>query len=419
MSQKAITFENISKQYRLGAYGSGTLRADIQSYFARLRGKDDPNSRIGAKTTDGITTMWALKDVSFDVNVGDAIGIIGKNGAGKSTLLKILSRITTPTSGKIEYYGRVASMMEVGTGFHNELTGRENVYLNGAILGMSKAEVDKKFDDIVEFAEMQQFIDTPVKRYSSGMYVKLAFSVAAHLNAEIMVMDEILAVGDVTFQQKCLDKMSDIARKEGRTVLYVSHNMNTIKQLCNRCVVLEKGSLVYDGNVDDAISVYVGSAFDLETDIDLINHIGRNNRYSSGIKMSHIKVLGSKNCTFAPDDTLNFRLDIESDSDSDCDFFIRAVARYKDNTPAGVIESPHIHGIKKGINSYNISIPLHNFINGRYALSLSLVNCTAGVLRPYHDWINKALAFEVNDIYTGNWSHNNWGHTKFDDMIIK
>ncbi len=418
MSQKAITFSNISKQYRLGGYNSGSLKADIQSYFAKLRGKDDPNLKIGKEAINGIETMWALKDVSFDVNVGDAIGIIGKNGAGKSTLLKILSRITAPTSGTIEYSGRVASMMEVGTGFHNELTGRENVYLNGAILGMSKSEVDSKFDEIVEFAEMQRFIDTPVKRYSSGMYVKLAFSVAAHLNAEIMVMDEILAVGDVAFQQKCLDKMSDVAKNEGRTVLYVSHNMNTIKQLCNRCVVLDKGTLAYDGNVDDAISVYVGNAFDLSDDIDLSNHPHRAKNIEGKVKFSHLKIK-NKNCTFSSSDTLDFTLDIDSKTDSDCEFFIRAIARYKDNTPAGVIESQKIKGLNKGINSYNFSIPLSNFINGRYALSLSIVNCSPGVLRPYYDWINKAVAFEVNDIYSGNWSHNNWGHTKFDNMILK
>lgn len=419
MSQKAITFENVSKQYRLGAYGSGTLKADMQSFFAKMRGKEDPNLPIGATTVGGTSTMWALKDVSFDVNVGDAIGIIGRNGAGKSTLLKILSRITAPTSGKIEYYGRVASMMEVGTGFHNELTGRENVYLNGAILGMSKAEVDKKFDDIVEFAEMQQFIDTPAKRYSSGMYVKLAFSVVAHLNAEIMVMDEILAVGDVAFRQKCIEKMSDIANKEGRTVLYVSHNMNTIKQLCNRCVVLENGKLVYDGNVDDAIYVYVGNAFDLASDIDLVSHSGRNTKLSSGIRMSHLKVLDNESCTFSRDDMLKFRLDIESDTDTNCEFYIRGIVRYKDNTPAGVVESPRIQGLKKGVNSFTLSVSLKNLINGRYAISLSVVNYTAGILRPYFDWINKAVAFDINDINTGNWNHNTWGHTKFDDMIVE
>ena len=418
MSQKAISFENVSKLYRLGAYGTGTLKADIESYFAKLRGKEDPNTRIGATQTDE-TTMWALKNVTFDVNVGDAIGIIGKNGAGKSTLLKILSRITTPTEGRIEYSGRVASMMEVGTGFHNELTGRENVYLNGAILGMSKAEVDKQFDDIVEFAEMQQFIDTPVKRYSSGMYVKLAFSVAAHLNAEIMVMDEILAVGDVSFQQKCLDKMSDIAKKEGRTILYVSHNMNTIKQLCNRCVVLEKGQLVYDGNVDDAISVYIGNSFNIQKEVDLENHTGRLKAYKSGIRLSHLTIENSENGIFTNNDTLNIRLDVKSDNDYDNSFLIRAVAKYKDDTPAGVIESPVIKGIKKGVNTYNISIPLDSFIDGTYSLSLSIVNTSVGVLRPYYDWVNNAVAFEINDAYSSNWSHTRWGHTKLGEMIIK
>ena len=198
----------------------------------------------------------ALDDVSFEVKKGEALGIIGHNGAGKSTLLKLLSRVTAPTKGTISYNGRIASMLEVGTGFHPELTGRENVYMNGAILGMTKAEIDRKFDQIVEFAEMEKFIDTPVKRYSSGMYVKLAFAVAAHLDSEIMVMDEVLAVGDMKFQKKCLGKMGDAANTEGRTVLYVSHNMNTIRQLCTRCIVLDHGKLIFDGDVEKAIEIY-------------------------------------------------------------------------------------------------------------------------------------------------------------------
>lgn len=257
MSETAIRIEHVSKEYRLGAIGGGTLRGDLQSWWARARGREDPNSKIGSDTGAHIGERFlALDDVSFEVKKGEALGIIGHNGAGKSTLLKLLSRVTAPTSGTISYNGRIASMLEVGTGFHPELTGRENVYMNGAILGMTKAEIDRKFDQIVAFAEMEKFIDTPVKRYSSGMYVKLAFAVAAHLDSEIMVMDEVLAVGDMKFQQKCLGKMGDAANSEGRTVLYVSHNMNTIRQLCTRCIVLDHGKLIFDGDVEQAIEVY-------------------------------------------------------------------------------------------------------------------------------------------------------------------
>lgn len=259
MSETIIKVDHVSKEYRLGAIGGGTLKGDLQSAWARLRGKEDPNGKIGQGMHTGNDRFLALDDVSFEVKNGETLGIIGHNGAGKSTLLKLLSRVTGPTSGTICYNGRIASMLEVGTGFHPELTGRENVYLNGAILGMTKAEIDRKFDQIVEFAEMEKFIDTPVKRYSSGMYVKLAFAVAAHLDSEIMVMDEVLAVGDMKFQQKCLGKMGDAANQDGRTVLYVSHNMNTIRQLCTRCIVLDHGKVIFDGDVEDAVQVYINN----------------------------------------------------------------------------------------------------------------------------------------------------------------
>lgn len=225
-----------------------------------MRGKEDPNTIIGTDTRLWGTTFMALNGVSFSVRKGEAVGIIGRNGAGKSTLLKIISRITAPTEGEIRLRGRVASMLEVGTGFNGEMTGRENIYMNGAILGMTKAEVASKIDEIIAFSECGDFIDTPVKRYSSGMFVKLAFSVAAHLDSEIMVMDEVLAVGDMKFQQKCLGRMGDAANQEGRTVLYVSHNMSTIRQLCDRCVVLDQGRVIYDGDVEKAISIYMDTS---------------------------------------------------------------------------------------------------------------------------------------------------------------
>ena len=251
MSDIAIKVENIGKLYKLGEISTGTISHDLNRWFARVRGKEDPFSKVGEindRTSKGSSDyVWALKDVSFEVNKGDALGIIGRNGAGKSTLLKILSKITTPTQGNIKIKGRIASLLEVGTGFHPELTGRENVFLNGAILGMTKAEIKKKFDEIVDFAGVERYIDTPVKRYSSGMYVRLAFAVAAFLDPEILVVDEVLAVGDAEFQKKCLGRMKDVSVNDGRTVLFVSHNMAAVKQLCNKGVVMRHGSVAFQG----------------------------------------------------------------------------------------------------------------------------------------------------------------------------
>ena len=253
----AIQLTGVKKQYKLGQIGGGSLQGDLQSWWARVRGKEDPNTMVGTNQRLWGQTFMALNGIDLTIYEGEALGIIGGNGAGKSTLLKLLSEVTAPTEGEIDLYGRVASMLEVGTGFNGEMTGRENIYMNGAILGMTRAEIDAKMEDIIEFSEVREFIDTPVKRYSSGMYVKLAFSVAAHLDSEIMIMDEVLAVGDMAFQKKCLDRMRDAAKKEGRTVLYVSHNMNTIRQLCDRCIVLDKGKVVFEGDVDKAIDVYM------------------------------------------------------------------------------------------------------------------------------------------------------------------
>ena len=269
MEELSIKIEHVSKQYRLGTIGGGTLKGDLQTWWAHKRGKEDPNSMIGVnldvKTGE---KFLALEDINLTVRKGEALGIIGHNGAGKSTLLKLLSRVTAPTTGKISYNGNITSMLEVGTGFHPELTGRENIYMNGAILGLTRGEIDTKIEEIIDFSEVRQFIDTPVKRYSSGMYVKLAFSVAAHLDSEIMIMDEVLAVGDMSYQKKCLTKMREAAFNEGRTILYVSHNMNTIRQLCDRCVVLDHGKIIFDGNVEEAISIYMNVNAESAIEID-------------------------------------------------------------------------------------------------------------------------------------------------------
>lgn len=260
MSNIAIKVENLSKAYQLGEIGTGTISRDLERWWAKMRGKEDPFLRIGETNQRNIKgksdMVWSLKDLNFEIDQGDAIGIIGRNGAGKSTLLKILSRITSPTTGSAKVKGRIASLLEVGTGFHPELTGRENIFLNGAILGMRKAEIKKHFDAIVDFSGVERYIDTPVKRYSSGMYVRLAFAVAAHLESEILIVDEVLAVGDAEFQKKCLRKMGDVSKGEGRTVLFVSHNMLALKSLCTKGLFLEDGKLNCTGNVDLVANKY-------------------------------------------------------------------------------------------------------------------------------------------------------------------
>ena len=307
-----IKTEHLQKEYKLGVIGTGTLRHDVQSWVAKKRGKDDPNRRIGSKEYEKGDRFLALDDVNLEIFRGERVGIIGANGAGKSTLLKLLSRITSPTDGSIAYRGRIASMLEVGTGFHPELTGRDNIYLNGAILGMTRAEVDKKIDKIIEFSECEKFIDTPVKRYSSGMFVKLAFAVASHLDAEIMIMDEVLAVGDMKFQKKCISKMRELAIDENRTVLYVSHNMGTIQDLCNRCIVLEHGKKVYDGDVDEAIKLYMGGDND-----EFFSYEYVDDRFKSPVKrhdvnLKSVKYIGRTTNLFYDKEPLQLELSWEN-----------------------------------------------------------------------------------------------------------
>ena len=255
-----IKAENISKQYRLGQVGTGTISHDLNRFWHKIRGKEDPYLKIGEtndRTTKGDSDyVWSLRDINFEIQQGDAVGIIGRNGAGKSTLLKLLSRVTKPTTGSIYTKGRIASLLEVGTGFHPEMTGRENIFLNGAILGMTRKEITRKFDEIVDFSGVERYIDTPVKRYSSGMYVRLAFAVAAHLESEILIVDEVLAVGDAEFQKKCLGKMGDVSKGEGRTVLFVSHNMAAVKELCNQGILLNQGKIEYIGTATESVIEY-------------------------------------------------------------------------------------------------------------------------------------------------------------------
>lgn len=317
MPNTMIEIDNVKKQYRLGTIGGGTLRGDLQSFWARLCHKDDPNSTIGEKLYKKNEKFMALDGVSFTVKKGETVGLIGHNGAGKSTLLKLLSRVTAPTEGEIRIGGKISSMLEVGTGFHPELTGRENIYLNGAILGMKRKEVDERIERIIDFSECRQFIDTPVKRYSSGMFVKLAFAVAAHLDADIMLMDEVLAVGDMAFQKKCIDKMVSVARDEGKTIIYVSHNMQTIRQLCNRCVVLDKGTVIYDGEVEEGINIYLKND---EITANVFNDFTDCHKYNfltDKVIMDSLEVLNKENCHFIGDEKIRFKLKFHCNKDID------------------------------------------------------------------------------------------------------
>lgn len=292
MSETVISVENLSKTYRLGVIGTGTFFGDVNRWWARKLGRPDPYAKIGEKDHGNRVgeTIWAIDNINFSLKRGEALGIIGHNGAGKSTLLKILSQVTAPTSGVVKVKGRIASLLEVGTGFHPELTGRENIYLNGAILGMNRTEVARKFDEILDFSGVEKFIDTPVKRYSSGMYVRLAFAVAAHLEPEILVVDEVLAVGDAEFQKKCLGKMEDVA-SAGRTVLFVSHNMQAITTLCSRAILLSRGGVVMDGDPTEVSEHYISHGAE---NLPEVNWDFENSPGADAVRLKSIRVCNNE-----------------------------------------------------------------------------------------------------------------------------
>lgn len=417
MQENIIQFEHVTKEYRLGAIGGGTLRSDLQSLMARVRGKEDPNLRIGQSAYARNERFLALDDVSFSVKKGERVGIIGHNGAGKSTLLKLLSRVTGPTKGMISYNGRIASMLEVGTGFHPELTGRENVYMNGAILGMTKAEIKKKFDDIVRFAEMEQFIDTPVKRYSSGMYVKLAFAVAAHLDADILVMDEVLAVGDMKFQQKCLGKMDDVSKNEGRTVLYVSHNMNTIRQLCTRCIVLDHGKVIFDGDVEQAIGVYMQCQGNVDqTEFDLSNMSSKPNPSALPAKMLGLRLLEKTSAVYHTGEPMKFELSVLSRQNF-AHLRFRFELRFADDVPVGTVPDVDLGAMSIGERkTFQMQFDTSWLTRGKYRVYLVLFEMNEFGTCMDHDLILPAFSFEVEDDNTIVWNLNAWGHIRLPDI---
>ena len=415
----AIRLEGVKKMYKLGQIGGGTLQGDLQSWWARVRGKEDPNTKIGQDQRLVGQTFMALNGIDLTVYKGEALGIIGGNGAGKSTMLKLLSRVTAPTDGKIWIYGRIASMLEVGTGFNGEMTGRENVYMNGAILGMTKAEIDAKMEDIIEFSEVREFIDTPVKRYSSGMYVKLAFSVAAHLDSEIMIMDEVLAVGDMAFQKKCLDKMRDAAKKEGRTVLYVSHNMNTIRQLCDRCIVLDKGKVVFEGDVESAIDVYMGAScgsnsvyYDLSN--ERMEHLSKDIK----VKMMEIRLLDKEYAVYRTGEDIHFRLKLHANQTVE-QMRMRFEVRYSDDSPVGTAQCS-LGDIQTGQDKdYTMRFNLTNLTRGRYKCLIVIHGENEYGSYEDYDAVWPTFCIDLEDDIAINWNTRMWGHIRFPDVQIE
>ncbi|ACH39588.1 MAG: hypothetical protein ACD_55C00099G0003 [uncultured bacterium] len=396
MADTVIQVDGLWKEYRLGVTNHHSLTRDLQSWWAMVRGKEDPNSKIGDGPSSGAPhapqeRFLALRDVSFEVNRGDIVGVIGRNGAGKSTLLKIMSQVTVPTKGEVRIKGRMSSLLEIGTGFHPELTGRENIFLNGSILGMTKSDVRGKLDKIVAFAEIEQFLDTPVKRYSSGMYVRLAFAVAAHLEPEILVVDEVLAVGDLAFQRKCLGKMEDIG-KEGRTVLFVSHNMAAVANLCSTAIVLKEGAKVFQGEVAQGISNYL-SLFAGEATRDLEERSDRKGK--GGVRMTQLLIedrSGSGIPTFAIGTEISFRIRYRSQKDVRNP---RVVIGIYDSTGVGItrLDTQITGDLPASLSSTGeivCSTAAMNLVPGRFFLNVAFFS--SGEME---DYLSNAAFFDV------------------------
>ena len=401
MSRIVIKAEDISKQYRLGVVGTRTVKDDFKRWWHSVRGKEDPFLKIGEandRSSKGESDyVWSLQDINFEICQGDSVGIIGRNGAGKSTLLKILSQVTQPTTGKIYTKGRIASLLEVGTGFHPEMTGRENIYLNGAILGMRKHEISRKFDEIVAFSGVERYIDTPVKRYSSGMYVRLAFAVAAHLESEVLIVDEVLAVGDADFQKKCLGKMNDVSKGEGRTVLFVSHNMAAVKSLCTRGIVLENGKLKFDGNVEDALEVYSDFNKTLEYKVAFNEETKRSGNGKMQFQSIQISNQDDKlTQDFSIGDDIKIKLKIKN--------FSKEVRSEMGVQVLSSDEMPIFHIMPRDsgfsliheneVEDYEVVIKDIRLFPGKYSINIVSANTTG---HEVFDEINHVLSFEIID----------------------
>jgi len=406
MSNSAIKVENLSKIYRLGEIGTGTISRDIERWFkTRMLKQEDPFLKIGEtndRSSKGSSdVVYSLHDINFEIDQGDAVGIIGRNGAGKSTLLKILSRVTTPTTGKINIKGRIASLLEVGTGFHPELTGRENIYLNGAILGMRKREIDNKLEEIIDFSGVERYIDTPVKRYSSGMYVRLAFAVAAHLESEILIVDEVLAVGDAEFQKKCLGKMGEVSKGDGRTVLFVSHNMAAVSSLCNRAINLNKGTVDFIGSVNKGIEHYLklNKSISGYKNLEMAKHF--HCRFSKLLSIEindENRVLTS---TLFIGQSVNFIIRFELYENIDNLEIGFCIKNFQDITLVGFVSPWEKFKTKfsKGKHSVVCNIPFLQTLPGTYSSTLWLKRIGESI----DDEVERAIEFEVlSSDFNGN-----------------
>lgn len=417
----AIRIRGLKKEYRLGQIGGTTLQDEIKRWWALKRGREDPGLKIGEHKRLVGDRFMALDGIDLTVRKGEALGIIGRNGAGKSTLLKILCQITAPTEGEVEIVGRVASMLEVGTGFHGEMTGRENVYLNGAILGMSKSEIDAKMADIIEFSEVSEFIDTPVKRYSSGMYVKLAFSVAAHLDNEIQIMDEVLAVGDMDFQKKCLKKMRAAARVEGRTVLYVSHNMSTIRRLCDRCVVLDEGKIIFDGDVNKAISLYMGGEETVKKEIRFTEAARPYGHFSEKFLIESLAVTGADKPCYPENGNAAFRIQCQALKELSNVRF-RLEFWHQDGSKIGSMLSNPVQKLEKGLCELLLEMNLTGFTAGQYSADIVAYRSDEDGVQELLDGVYPGVIFEVVNSpeldHHVEWDHQYWGHVRLRDMRL-
>ena len=357
MSNTVIEFNNVGKQYILGTIGTGTLSQDLNRWWANIRGKEDPYLKIGEtndRTQKGDSRfVWALRGINFKIEKGDVVGIVGKNGAGKSTLLKILSRVTSPTTGNIKIKGRIASLLEVGTGFHPEMTGRENIFMNGSIMGMTKAEIRSRFDEIVDFAGVAKYVDTPVKRYSSGMMVRLGFAIAAHLEPEILVVDEVLAVGDAEFQKKAIGKMQDVSKGQGRTVLFVSHNMSAVRSLCTRGVMLKNGMVDYIGSIPDTLDHYIKNDDSIQQELIIDNIKWKKNH----LTINTIEINGTKNASSTITSQQKYiDVHIEGQTTESMAYDIMLILRNKDGIPLASFANGHYYGDIQHLNKGKFTI---------------------------------------------------------------
>ena len=422
MSDVAIKIENVSKQYRLGLVSTGTLSHDLNRWWAtKVMRREDPYLKIGEvndRTTKGSSDyVWALKDINMEIKQGDVVGIIGKNGAGKSTLLKLLSRVTAPTTGTISYKGRIASLLEVGTGFHPELTGRENIYMNGAIMGMNKAEITRKLDEIVDFSGCERYLDTPVKRYSSGMTVRLGFAIAAHIEPDILVVDEVLAVGDAEFQKKAIGKMQDVSRGEGRTVLFVSHNMAAVRNLCKTAFVMQNGMLVMGGAVDEAIDYYIQ---DRQANISFFKDIHREDSIA-GMQAAMLSVYIENNkIRYTPKESISFIFDLKANRTvPNCR--INCGISTLDGNVVGSVSNEDTFLIRAGeMKKIRFSVVNHNLAPGKYFVSFSIGIGNYITGQTDFDYVENCFVIEVDTYITGVADANAcvqwmkcWGHIMF------